>query len=238
MLPDHYVHRGVTNMSIPAAALQKNLLFRNKSEQEISHLLSQIRTIVRNCTKNEVIVTEGEPATMMGLVLTGTIEIQKIYSTGKSITVSRFTTGSTFGEAVVFSKSNLYPATVVSADSSSILLFPKQELLRLFSLDSDILVMFMQNMSERLVLLNQKIEILSLGSLRQRIAYFLLKESKKQKTEHINVPFNKRVWAEHLNSARPSLSRELCYMRDQGWIAFDDTTVDILQMDTLERLLE
>lgn len=225
-------------MSIPAAALQKNLLFRSKTEAEINRILSQIHTIVRSCSKNEIIVTEGEPAAMMGLVLSGTIEIQKIYSNGKSITVSRFTTGSTFGEAVVFSKSNVYPATVVSADSSSILLFPKEEILRMFALDSDILVTFMQNMSERLVLLNQKIEILSLGTLRQRIAYFLLKEAKKQKTERIHVPFNKRIWAEHLNSARPSLSRELCYMRDQGWIAFDDTTVDILKLDVLEGLLE
>lgn len=225
-------------MNIPVAALQKNLLFRNKSEADINRLLSQIHTVVRNFSKNEIIVTEGEPATMMGLVISGTVEIQKIYSTGKSITVSRFTTGSTFGEAVVFSKSNLYPATVISADASCVLIFPKQELLRLLALDPDVLVMFMQNMSERLVLLNQKIEILSLGTLRQRIAYFLLKELKKQKTEHILVPFSKRVWAEHLNSARPSLSRELCYMRDQGWIEFDDTTVDILRLDMLEGLLE
>lgn len=225
-------------MNLPAAALQQNLLFRNKSEADINRLLSQIHTVTRSFNKNEIIVTEGEQATIMGLVLSGTVEIQKIYSTGKVVTVSRFSTGSTFGEAVVFSKSNLYPATVISADSSSVLLFPRQELLRLFALDSDILVMFMQNMSERLVLLNQKIEILSLGTLRQRIAYFLLKERKKQKTECIRIPFNKRVWAEHLNSARPSLSRELIFMREQGWIAFDDTTVTILQLEPLERMLE
>ncbi|MDF2927067.1 MAG: hypothetical protein K0R57_5981 [Paenibacillaceae bacterium] len=221
-----------------AAALQKNLLFRNKTEDEIDSLLSRIQTSLRSFNKNEIIVTEGEPATMMGVVISGTVEIQKIHSTGKSITVSRFTTGSTFGEAVVFSKSNLYPATVISADVSSVLVFPKQQLLKLFAMDTDIMVMFMQNMSERLVLLNQKIEILSLGSLRQRIAYFLLKESKKQKTECISIPFSKRVWAEHLNSARPSLSRELMFMRDQGWISFDDTTVTIIALDALERLLE
>lgn len=224
-------------MTIPAAALQKNLLFRNKSEADIARLLSQIHTVVRTYSKNEIIVTEGDPATMMGLVLSGTVEVQKIYSTGKSITVSRFSTGSTIGEAVLFSKSNQYPATVISADTSTLLIFPREELLRLFTLDTDVLVMFMQNMSERLVLINQKIEILSLGTLRQRIAYFLLKEYKKQKTERIHVPFSKRVWAEHLNSARPSLSRELCYMRDQGWIAFDDDSVDILKLGALEGLL-
>lgn len=225
-------------MSQVALALQKNLLFRNKSEEQIDQLLTRIQTVLRTFGKNEIIVSEGEPAIMMGVVISGTVEIQKIHSTGKSITVSRFTTGSTIGEAVVFSKSNLYPATAVSVDQSSVLLISKQELLKLFASDTDIMVMFMQNMSERLVLLNQKIEILSLGSLRQRIASFLLKEAIKQKNQHVVIPFNKRIWAEHLNSARPSLSRELCFMRDQGWIAFDDTTVDILEVQALERLLE
>jgi len=226
-------------LNIDTSVLKKNLLFRNKTDDEIKRLLQQIRTIMRSCSKNEIIVTEGEPATMMGLVLSGSVEIQKIYSTGKSITVARFTGGNTFGEAVIFSKTNVYPATVVSTENSTtILLFPKQELLKLFSLDTEIMGTFMMNMSERLVLLNQKIEILSLGTLRQRIAYFLLKESKKQKTERITVPFSKRVWAEHLNSARPSLSRELCYLRDQGWISFDDHDVELLDVGALEALLE
>lgn len=225
-------------MNIDTRILKKNLLFRDKSDDQIRELLSHIRTIMRSCGKNEIIVTEGEPALLMGLVLSGTVEVQKIYSTGKSITVSRFSAGSTFGEAVIFSKSNVYPATVVSLEPSTVLLFPKQELLKLFSLDVDIMASFMQNMSERLVLLNQKIEILSLGTLRQRIAYYLLKESKIQKTERITVPFSKRVWAEHLNSARPSLSRELIYMRDRGWITYDDHDVELLDIPSLEALLE
>lgn len=225
-------------MTVEPSVLKKNLLFRNKSDEQIRSLLAQIRTILRSCGKNEVIVTEGEPASMMGLVLSGTIEVQKIYSTGKSITVSRFSGGATFGEAVIFSKTNTYPATVVSVEPSDILLFPKQELLKLFSLDMEIMGTFMQNMSERLVLLNQKIEILSLGTLRQRIAHFLLKEFRKQKTDRVTVPFNKRVWAEHLNSARPSLSRELIYLRDHGYIDFDGDVVRLIKVEALEALLE
>ncbi|WP_438448311.1 Crp/Fnr family transcriptional regulator [Gorillibacterium sp. sgz5001074] len=225
-------------MNIDTSVLKKNLLFRTKSDEEILSLLSRIRTIMRSCGKNELIVTEGEPATLMGLVLSGTVEVQKIFSTGKTVTVSRFSGGSTFGEAVIFSKTNVYPATVVSVEPSTILLFPKQELLKLFTLDMEIMGTFMQNMSERLVLLNQKIEILSLGTLRQRIAHYLLKESKKQKTERITLPFNKRVWAEHLNSARPSLSRELIYLRDNGYIEFEGDVIQLLKVDALEALLE
>lgn len=225
-------------MKIQAAALQKNMLFRNKSEQEILSILDRIKPSLRTYSRNEQIVREGEPADRMGIVLTGIVEVHKMYSTGKIVTVSRFSTGSTVGEAVIFSKTNIYPATVIAAEPATILMFTRKELLALFALDTEIMAHFMQNMSERLILLNQRIEILSLGTLRQRIAHFLIKEMKQQKTERIRIPFSKRVWAEHLNSARPSLSRELCYMRDQGWISFDDTTVEILRIGELEGLLQ
>lgn len=224
-------------LNLEIAALQKSLIFRTKSEDEITDLLSRIKTAVKTCQRNETIVTEGDPADILGIVLSGSIEVQKIHPTGKSLSVARFPAGSTFGEAVLFSKSNIFPATVISSEPSSVLLIPKRELLKLFSLDTEIMAAFMQNMSERLVLLNQKIEILSLGTLRQRIAYFLLKEAKKQKTKRVTVPFSKRVWAEHLNSARPSLSREICYMRDQGWISFEDNDFDLIDMEALEGLL-
>lgn len=224
-------------MDFEYASLQKSPIFRDKTEEQIRDLFSQIGSSVKTFQKNEIIVTEGDPAGTLGIVLAGVVEVQKIYPTGKTVTVARFSGGNTFGEAVIFSKSNVFPATVVSTEPSTVLLIPKQELLKLFALDTNIMATFMQNMSERLVLLNQKIEMLSLGTLRQRIAYFLLKEAKKQKTNRVTVPFSKRVWAEHLNSARPSLSRELCYMRDQEWICFDKNVVELLQIDALEALL-
>lgn len=224
-------------MAIDYAVLQKSLVFRNKSEEQIRRLLERIETRVKAYQKNETIVTEGEAADKLGIVLSGQVEVQKIYPNGKSITVARFAGSSTFGEAVLFSRSNKYPATVVAAEPSSVLFIPKPELLKLFALDTDIMALFMENMSERLVLLNQKIEILSLGTLRQRIAYFLLKESRKQKSTRVRMPFSKRIWAEHLNSARPSLSREICFMRDQGWISFAGNDFELLDIQALENLL-
>jgi CRP-like cAMP-binding protein len=95
----------------------------------------------------------------------------------------------------------------------------------------------MENMSERLVMLNQKIEILSLGTLRQRIAYSLLKEASRQRADRVTLPYNKRIWAEHLGTARPSLSREIGHMRDQGWISFEGNDFTILDRDALDQLL-
>ncbi|MNY48701.1 transcriptional activator FtrB [compost metagenome] len=104
----------------------------------------------------------------------------------------------------------------------------KQELLRLFSADTDILTRFIENLSERLVLVNRKIEMLSAGPLRRRMIHFLLEQAVQQGLDLIRLPFSRKEWAEHLNTARPSLSREMGYLRDTGWIQFKGSRITLL----------
>lgn len=219
------------------SVLQQNAIFRTKSLLEIESLLNQIRYTSRRFQKHEVIVTEGDPAGMLGFILKGSVEIQKSYSNGHILTIARLQPGQTFGEAVLFTKTSKYPATVMTSEPSEILFIAKAELLKLFAIDSEINALFLENLSERLVLLNQKIEVLSLGSLRQRIAFDLLRERKKQKNDRIALPYSKRIWAEHLNAARPSLSREIGIMRDLGWLSYKGTHFELLNVTELEKLL-
>lgn len=64
----------------------------------------------------------------------------------------------------------------------------KQELLRIFAADTDILTRFIENLSERLVLVNRKIENLSAGPLRRRIIDFLLEQGTQQASDTLKLP--------------------------------------------------
>ncbi|WP_438434634.1 Crp/Fnr family transcriptional regulator [Gorillibacterium sp. sgz500922] len=218
-------------------ALKSCLFFRGKTAEEISALLGRVPCQTRVCRKNDLIATEGDPADRVGIVLEGRVEVQKIHPTGRSMTIARLGPGETFGEAVVFSRSAVFPATVVAGDACSVLFIGRDPLLALFAEDTGILARFMENMSERLVLLNRKIEVLSLGSLRQRVAHDLLKLSREQESSVVTLPYNKRIWAEHLNAARPSLSRELALMQGKGLISFAGNTFTLADRKGLEDLL-
>lgn len=88
------------------------------------------------------------------------------------MTITRLAKASTFGEAVIFSKNKKYPATVVASELTSVLLISRTQLLKLFTLDTDTMALFMETLSERLVLLNQKIELLSRTTLRKGLLTF------------------------------------------------------------------
>ncbi|WP_058301473.1 Crp/Fnr family transcriptional regulator [Gorillibacterium timonense] len=217
--------------------LKSCLFFRGKTTDEIKALLARIAYQTRSWRKNDLIVTEGEPANRVGVVLEGQVEVQKIHPTGRSMTLASLKPGQTFGEAVLFSAAGVFPATVIAGDACSVMFIGKEQLMRLFAEDPDILSRYMENMSERLVLLNRKIEVLSLGTLRQRIAYDLLKLAREKQSLTISLPYSKRIWAEHLNAARPSLSRELGLMREKGLIAFDGNSFTLTDRQGLEELL-
>ncbi|KGE18351.1 hypothetical protein PWYN_27965 [Paenibacillus wynnii] len=214
------------------------MLFRGKSVDDISAMLQTMIYTVKPLRKKEHIVNEGETADHIGIILSGQVEVQKNHSNGNNVTIARLGRGQTFGEAVIFRKENVYPATIIAPGNCCVMFISKQELLRLFAADTDMLSSYMENLSERLVMVNQNIEILSVGSLRKRIVFYLLKQADQQSSNTLKLPFSRKVWAELLNTARPSLSRELAFLRDNGWIDFKGSEFTLLNREGMEDLLE
>lgn len=220
------------------AVLQSCLLFRGKSVEEIGALLPKLSYTVSTYRKNGVILAEGDSADRLGILLSGRVEVQKTHSTGSSVTIAHLKKGQTIGEAVLFRRDNVVPATVTATGPCSVMFIGKQELLRLFTKDTGILTSFIENLSERLVLVNRKIENLSAGPLRRRIIDFLLEQGALQASDVLKLPFSRKEWAEHLNTARPSLSRELGFLRDQGWIIFKGNEITLLNRGQMNHYIQ
>jgi CRP-like cAMP-binding protein len=91
--------------------------------------------------------------------------------------------------------------------------------------------------SDKALLLNRKVEYLTLKSLREKIAAYLLEQSKKTGTTTFMLPFTRHELADYLNVARPSLSRELGRMKAEGLIDFHGASVKITAVEALKRMV-
>jgi len=212
--------------------------FNHKNPEEILHLLQGINIINSSYPKGAVILSDAEPADRLGIVISGSVEAQKIFPSGKTLTIARFTQSDLIAEAAIFSSPNVHHATIIARENCEILFISRGDLLLLFSRDPDIMAHFLELFSNRIILLNQKIELLSLETTRQKIAHFLLKEMKNQDSQDIvTLPFSKLILAEHMNITRPSLSRELSKMSAAGWISVAGRKISILNLDALENSL-
>lgn len=225
-------------MNILTSALQKIPLFKDKTPEELTTLFQGLHINVSSYPAGKEIIADGEPASRMGIVLSGKVEAQKLFPSGKTVTIARFGELESIAEAAIFASPNVHHANIVATEESEILFISRGDLLILFSRDSSLTEKLLEIFANRIILLNRKIELLSLESARQKIAHFLLKEIKKQQSsEQITLPFSKKVLAEHMNITRPSLSREFIRMCDEGYLSMSGKKITIHSLTALEDLL-
>lgn len=209
-------------------------LFKEIDEDKISKLLHNVECKVKSYLKGEIVATEGEVCSKIGIVIEGAVEAQKIYASGKIVTIDKLNVGNTFGEAIIFSNTNKYPATIMSSNSSKVLFINKEDIIRLCSMEEKVLNNFMNILSNKILMLNKKIKNMSYKTLRQKIAGFIFDEYKKQGSSTINLPYSRKETAEHLGIPRPSLSREFIKMKEEGIIDFYKNSIKILNISLLE----
>lgn len=217
--------------------LMKNSLFKGLKEEEIREIVNVINYSLKKYKKNEIIAQEEDDCNSLGLIIEGKIVIERLYPSGKEIIMKSLKGGDVFGEALIFSEFNKYPATVLSRENSSILYLTKSEIIKLFSFNPMFMENFMGLLSEKVIILNNKIKSLSLKTVKQKVVDYILQECISQKTNTIKLKGSKEDLALYIGIPRPSLSRELIKLRDEGLIEFDRHNIKILDMENIEEIL-
>jgi CRP-like cAMP-binding protein len=216
--------------------LNRCCLFNHLTVEETEKLFEDITCSIKCYKKSEVIFSPLQPADRLGVILKGSIDVQKIFASGKVITVSRRLPYDLIADASMFASINCYPATVSARENSHVWLISKAQLLKIFAKDNRIMVKFLESVSNRTLALNNMVEILSLNSVPAKIAYFLTMEQRKANSNTITLKFPKKSLAEQLNVSRPTLSRELKKMQLSGIISYHKRTINIHSLEKLADL--
>ncbi|MCY6369892.1 Crp/Fnr family transcriptional regulator [Clostridium ganghwense] len=212
-------------------------LFSSFAEDQLYQILNNINYKIGAFDKDQTIALEGDPLSSIGIVLEGTVEVQKNYPSGKTVTISKIKQGGIFGEVIIFSNMKEYPSAIMSTDKSKIIFISKTDIINLCSSNSVFLNKFMGLLSNKILMLNKKLKNLSYGTIREKLASFLLDEYKKQKSLTINIKFSRQELADQFGTTRPSLSRELINMREDNLIEFTRNTITIIDLEKLEDCL-
>lgn len=212
-------------------------MFNNKSKSEIINFFKSCNYQISTFDKNEIIALEGSPCTKIGLVLDGLVDIKREVSSNSIIHLSSFDCGHFFGEVIAFSNINQYPATVMSSTKTEIMFINKHDFIIFCTHNSDFLEMFLNDLTNKIINLNNSITNLSLTSIKQKVSNYLLNEYTLQKSNYIKLNMTKQRLSEILGIPRPSLSRELINLKDAGIIDYSKDFIKILDIEALEKFL-
>lgn len=216
--------------------LVKHHLFIDFNIDGLKNFFSTIDYSIESYGKDDIIFLEDDICHNLSIILEGEVEIQKIDSNGKVLTVAHFKKGDTFGENLIFGDINTYPMTVLSKTKSIVLHIPKNSVAMLCQKSSSFLYQYLRTLSNRAVNLSSKLKQVTLKTIRQQICEFLYNEYISSGQKIIKLGMSKKEWADKLGVQRPSLSRELIKMKEEGIINYDKDTISILNPSVLNRM--
>ncbi|RKD21466.1 cAMP-binding domain of CRP or a regulatory subunit of cAMP-dependent protein kinases [Caminicella sporogenes DSM 14501] len=217
--------------------LKKSKLFTSFNDEKLSILLDSISYEIKIYNKNQIIAFEGEPISKIGIILKGCVDVQKSYPSGKLVSVKRLYEGDTFGDVIVFSKKEEYPSTLLSMDGTEIIFISKEVIIELCYENKEFLIKFIEEISNQVVYLSDKLKNISYYTIRRKIANYLIEEYKKQGTLKLQIDISRKEMAEKFCVTRPALSNELMQMRKNGWISYDRKSITIKDIFIIESLL-
>lgn len=219
------------------SVLKKSALFRSLSVDVWQTALEQTPHRIQHYNKGEIIFHLMEPADKIGIVLSGKVEVQKSFPNGSQVNVSTRSPGELIGAAAVFSRHRRYPCDIVSLEPSAILVFHREQLLKLLQTDVRILENFTTEIASAAYMLQQRLELLSYHGIGQKAAFWLLTQLRQTGKTCVQIPGSVSKWAMLMNVSRPSLHRELKKLEGDGIITYAPPAIQILNAEALQDVL-
>ncbi len=210
-------------------------LFKNIDREKLREFLEAEGAFVKKYNRDEFIFFEGDEPKYLYILQSGEVQVERSFSNGRQIIVNRFVKrGTVFAEVYVYLNDRPFDYSCVTTKGAEVLHLPRDVLNSTKGPVAQALAWNMLTiLSEKAFFLNQKLIIQSATSLRQKIGIYLLSLGKEQ--DHFELPLNREEWAAYLGVTRPSLSRELMKMQEEGILEVHGRDITI-QRQRLEEI--
>lgn len=213
--------------------LRKIPIFKSLSDEDLKILTKKTTFEEKTYHKDERVFTVGEVTGAMYFLIEGSILVYKIDPNGKRFIIRKFNKPAIFGE--VYSYFNEpFDFTAEAETTSRVLVI--HDFKKLFEEDTptDFLIAYTNLVSNKCLQLSRSNQITSQSTLRQKIAKYLIIN---EENEMVKTDLSREEWADILATTRPSLSRELSNMVDDGLIEVKDKIIKIKNRSLLADII-
>lgn len=197
----------------------KNPLCLGMEESEYKEMLALGGMRQKHFEKNEVILSAGCTTHEIGLVLSGSVNIENLDLWGSKSILSNIGAGQVFGETYAFFRETLM-VDAVAAQQTDILFWNLDILVHTPHPASTWQPKFIRNLLQislrKNLALSQRIFCTTPKTIRGRLLVYLSNQAAKAGSNHFKIPFDRQGLADYLNVDRSALSKELGKMRDEG----------------------
>ncbi|MBQ4578391.1 MAG: Crp/Fnr family transcriptional regulator [Clostridia bacterium] len=200
--------------------LQTCALFHGVQQAELEAMLACLNARKVTAEKEQPIFREGDPADFVGVVLKGAVRILRTDFYGKQTIVGQVEPGDLFGEAFSCAGVRALPVSAVAAQPAEVLLLDIHRVLTLCAntcaFHSRIVSNLVQVLAGKNLGLNQKLDIASRRTTREKLLAYLTAQAKTAGSARFTIPFDRQSLADYLGVERSAMSAELSKLQKEG----------------------
>ncbi len=199
-------------------------IFDGIEEKEVDKLLKILDAKKLSFKKDRTIVTNIINVKMIGILLNGTANMERYDYNGNRSIIEKLKENSIFGE--VFSR--LGSDISVVATSNCEVLFIEYDNLIKCAKNSILLNNIFTLLSNKIVDLNIRLEILSKRSIREKLLTYFLILANDKPDRIFTIPFTYTDLADYLSIDRSAMMREIKNLKEEGFIKTNGKQISLI----------
>lgn len=217
-------------MDMVFETLKDNPLFQGIAHSDFELMLNCLSARKASYHKDDILLLSGDTVNFVGLILSGSVRAINEDVNGNVALLAEFGVSEVFGEVFACAGIDHSPITILAAEDTEVLYIDYKRVISSCSSACPFHIRLIENMlqliAKRNLMLNQKIDILSKHTTREKLLCFF--DIQRGSLKKFTIPFNREQLARYLCVDRSAMSNELCKMRNEGLIRFDKNRFELL----------
>lgn len=204
------------------SVLRKCPLFNQINDEELIAMLSCLGARVVSFDKKYTIFAEGNPAKYIGIMLSGSAQIVQVDYYGNRSILSVVSPCEVFAEAFACAEIRTLPVEVIASEPCEVMLIDCDHILHTCQhncgFHQQLIFNLMKDLATKAIMFQQKIEVTSKRSTREKLMTYLMIYAKKVNSSSFDIPFDRQELADYLEVDRSGLSAEISKLCREGII--------------------
>lgn len=207
---------------------------RNIPEHNRETFINGLKFKTKRFKKGDFIATQGDVVDALYILIKGKVKAEMISESGTVLNIETIEAPYPLASAFLFAENNRFPVDVIALEDCEVIIINKESIMKQLACDEKFLQGYMAFNSNRAQFLSERIRLLSIKTIKGKLAYYILERTKNG---IFTMDMNQKELAEYFGVTRPSLARSLSEMVDEGVVELERKEGKVLNVNALKELI-
>jgi CRP-like cAMP-binding protein len=207
---------------------------KNIPVHERESFLDDLNIKTKSYKKGEWIAQQGDTVKALYILLKGSVKTEMLSESGTVLHMETIHAPNPLAPAFLFAENNKFPVDVVALEDVEVIIISKESIIQQLSRNENFLQGFMTFNSSRVHFLSERLKLLSTKTIKGKLAQYILARTNNM---CFTMDMNQTTLAEYFGITRPSLSRSIAEMIDDGIISMKGKNGKVLDFLKLKKSL-